>query len=364
LNKGSITLFLGAGASACESFPTVLQFFEHVKFPAGVDARGFKTACMELARRIAIVERTQENNSWPRFDAEKLWGNLELLVSSNKLTSPPFGLPVTGTGGLLGQDVGRVSPEDLLVFLKEQILRIYGRRISASQSKPRPHQELLALLNKIFPAEEPISVYTTNYDTIVEDLADSLALSETLNARAQVCTGFAQGNPGRWKPELFDAKPVLGERQIHLLKLHGSVIWKWDTSGASPEPIEMNWRQPTGDTDCLLYFGYKSVPETDPFRTLHARFKDSLLRSSAVVVIGFQFADPYIRETFDFALRANPQLRLICCLKHKPENHTPMANLIHAFPGRVQILSGDDGSPIAFGEDRFLEALTTALSTG
>jgi hypothetical protein len=362
LNKGPITLFLGAGASACESFPTVLQFFEHVKFPDGVDARGFQTASMELARRISIAERTQENIDWPRFDAEKLWGNLELLVNSNKLTSAQFGLPVTRTGGLLQQDAGRVSPEDLLVFLKEQILRIYGRSVSASPAKPRPHQDLFALLNKILPTEEPISVYTTNYDTIIEDLIHSQSFSEASLAGAQVCTGFTQGNPGRWKPELFDAKPVLRTRQIHLFKLHGSVIWKWDTSGSMPEPIEMNWRQPTGDTNCLLYFGYKSVPESDPFLTLHVRFKDSLLRSSAVIVIGFQFADPYIRETFDFALRANPRLRLICCLRHKPQDNTPLANLIHAFPDRVRILSGEDGLPIAFGEDRFSEALANALS--
>jgi hypothetical protein len=363
LNKGPITLFLGAGASACESFPTVLQFFEHVKFPDGVDARGFKTACMELARRISIAERTQENTAWPRFDAERLWGSLELLVNSNKLTSVPFGLPVTRTAGLSSQDAGRVSPEDLLVFLKEQILRIYGRSVCATQAKPSPHQNLFALLNKILPTEEPISVYTTNYDTVIEDLIHSPVFSETFHAGAQVCTGFAQGNPGRWKPELFDAKSVSGTRQIHVFKLHGSVTWKWDASGSSPQPVEMNWRQPTGDTDCLLYFGYKSVPETDPFRTLHVRFKDSLLKSSAVVVIGFQFADPYIRETFDFALRANPQLRVSCCLRHNPQNNTPLANLIHAFPNRVKILSGDDGSPIAFGQDQFSQALMTALST-
>jgi CTP:molybdopterin cytidylyltransferase MocA len=105
------------------------------------------------------------------------------------------------------------------------------------------------------------------------------------------------------------------------------------------------------------------VPETDPFRTLHTHLKDSLVRSSAVVVIGFQFADPYIRETFDFALRANPRLRLICCLKHMPQVNTPLANLIHTFPNRVHILSGDDGTPIAFGEDRFSQALSAALST-
>lgn len=361
LAKGSITVFLGAGASACESFPTVLQFFEHVKFPDGVDARGFKTACMELARRIAIAERTQDNSQWPRFDAEKLWGNLELLVNSNKLTSVPFGLPVTHTG-LSPQNAG-VSPEDLLVFLKEQILRIYGRRVS-TPSNPCPHRDLFKLLGKVIPTEEPICVYTTNYDTIIEDLFSSQSFSEeTFHSAARVCTGFAQGNPGLWGPDLFDAKAAAGTRQVNLFKLHGSVTWKWESTGSALEPVEMNWRQPTGDTDCLLYFGYKSVPETDPFRTLHNRLKDSLVKSSVVFVIGFQFADPYIRETFDFALRANPQLRIVCCLKHLPQPNTPLASLMHAFPGRVDMLSGENNTPIAFGEARFLQALETALST-
>ncbi|MGH9452150.1 MAG: hypothetical protein ACRD11_16700 [Terriglobia bacterium] len=128
-HKGSITLFLGAGASVCESFPTVFQFFERVKFPDGADARGFHTACQELARRIAVAERTQENSQWPRFDAEKLWGNLQLLVNSNKLTSVPFGPPVTHTG---------LSPQIKLrrhsrVFLKKMLearpakARFYGK---------------------------------------------------------------------------------------------------------------------------------------------------------------------------------------------------------------------------------------------
>ena len=177
-----------------------------------------------------------------------------------------------------------------------------------------------------------------------------------------MCTGFARGNPGRWKPELFDAKPTQGTRQINLFKLHGSVTWKWESTDAGLEPVEMNWRQPTGETDCLLYFGYKSVPEADPFRTLHNRFKDSLVKSSVVFVIGFQFADPYIRETFDFALRANPQLRIVCCLKHMPTPNMPLANLMHAFPGRVQILAEDKNVPIAFGQDRLPEALRTSLS--
>ena len=360
LDRGSITVFLGAGASACEAFPTVFQFFEHVKFPDGADSRGLKTACMELARRIAVAERTHEDSQWPRFDAEKLWGNLELLVNSNKLTSQPFGLPVTYTS-FSSQNAG-VAPEDLLVFLKEQILRIYGRTVS-TPSKPSPHLGIFKLLGEVIPVEEPICVYTTNYDTIIEDLFSSPSFSEeTFHSAVRLCTGFAQGNPGRWSPDSFDAKRAAGMRQINLLKLHGSATWKWESTGSGLEPVEMNWRQPTGDTDCLLYFGYKSVPETEPFRTLHNRFKDSLVKSSVLLAIGFQFGDPYIRETFDFALRANPWLRVICCLKHVPQPNTPLANLMHAFPGRVEILSGDNHAPIAFGEDRFCEALRATLS--
>jgi hypothetical protein len=338
-----------------------MDFFERVEFPAGADARGFQTACQELARRIAVAERTHENTQWPRFDAEKLWGNLELLVNSNKLTSVQFGLPVTHTS--LSPQNAAIAPEDLLVFLKNQIMRIYGRSVSIP-SQPCPHRDLFALLHEITPTDEPICVYTTNYDTIVEDFFQSPSFSEeTFHSPARVCTGFGQGNPGRWNPELFDAKPAAGTRQVNLFKLHGSVTWKWESSGSVFVPVETNWRQATGDTDCLLYFGYKSVPETEPFKILHNRFKGSLVGSSTVFAVGFQFADPYIRETFDFALRANPRLRIVCCLNRFPPPNSPLARLMHEFPARFHMLSEADNTPIAFGNDGFLQALRTALST-
>jgi hypothetical protein len=233
---------LGCFGSACESFPTVFQFFEHVKFPKGIDARGFQTACIELARRISVAERTQENAHWPRVDAEKLWGNLELLVNSNKLKDQPFGIPVTHSG--LSSGNRGVAPEDLLAFLKEQILWIYGRRIS-TPSKASPHRDLFAVLNEILPADAPIAAYTTNYDTVVEDLFRSpSACPDNPRGLGPVCTGFEKSNPGRWNPELFDAPPDLNTRQLNLYKLHGSVTWKWESTESGLEPVEMNWRHP------------------------------------------------------------------------------------------------------------------------
>jgi hypothetical protein len=70
---------------------------------------------------------------------------------------------------------------------------------------------------------------------------------------------------------------------INLVKLHGSATWKLD---AARQPIETGWSMPT-DHDCLLCFGYKSVPEQDPFVALHTLLKSVLLRCEAVIAIGF-----------------------------------------------------------------------------
>ena len=98
---------------------------------------GIRNAFQNKPRRPTI--------EWPRFDAEKLWGNLELLVNSNKLTNVPFGLPVTRTGGLLQQDAGCVSRQeqleadladawsrDPLVLLQSGVHQRYTERSSAA----------------------------------------------------------------------------------------------------------------------------------------------------------------------------------------------------------------------------------------
>ncbi len=94
---------------------------------------------------------------------------------------------------------------------------------------------------------------------------------------------------------------------------------------------------------------------------LHNRLKDDLLDSAALVAVGFRFADPYIHETIDFALRANRELRVICCLKHDPQPNAPLWRLMQAFPERVVLLRGIEGKPVSFGKEGFLTALEEIL---
>ena len=113
--------------------------------------------------------------------------------------------------------------------------------------------------------------------------------------------------------------------------------------------------------DCLLYFGYKSVPEKEPFVTLHRLLKMALLRCDAVIAIGFRFVDPYIRELFDFALRANRRLRIICALTRTPESSSPLAVMMNDFPDRVLLLADSEGNAIRFGHPDFEEMLERTL---
>lgn len=72
--------------------------------------------------------------------------------------------------------------------------------------------------------------------------------------------------------------------------------------------------------------------EKEPLMGLHAQLKEALLRPAIIVVIGFRFGDPYIRETFDLALRSNRDLKVVCCLRRAPKREASLRRLMKDFP--------------------------------
>jgi hypothetical protein len=355
-----LMLFLGAGASAPAGLPLVREFFEHVDFPPD---RGFRAACLRVAQLIEAEEGRSAPGDLKGYDAENLFGRLEMLSQTEALLQHPLKIPVSAT-----TNIG-VSPRELLDFLKREVVRIYGKTPPSHSLPPVPtrapdYQPLLGVLHMAAPIEDPLRVLTTNYDTLVEEFFSSKVNSEWLHQgyRAKLVTGFSESGSRAFRPQTFAAKSAPGERLVHFIKLHGSVSWKLQRRLGGQTVVETGgFTAPTGEHDCVLYFGYKSVPQEEPFKTLHNQLKDGLLRPGTMIVIGFQFADPYIRETFDFALRANKTLRLICCLRRSPESNTPLKNLMEAFPEQISVLRGRDKEPVPFGDRGFYEALRAAL---
>lgn len=265
--------------------------------------------CQHLAREISIYEESQEHYTWPEFDAEKIFGWLELIERAGRIRDTNIGMTYSS----------QFSVQNVLSHLRSEVVRIYGASLAPDVFSEAPHHSLIELIDKVVPPNEPLHFFTTNYDGIIEQILEAKG-SEFLTSgrRLRVCTGFNSTRPNRCQPELFRAKPERGERLVHVVKLHGSATWKKDDSG----PVETGWGMPTSH-DCLLYFGYKSIPNEEPFIALHEILKIALLESDAVVTIGFRFGDPYIRELFDFSMRANSNLRVICILTKQPTANSP-----------------------------------------
>jgi hypothetical protein len=112
-------------------------------------------------QRISILEGTNENTDWPHFDAEKLFGYLELLERAGRFDSRHLGLHIPNS-----------SPAEtnaVLGFLRREIVHIYGTPVdSAVLSAKAPHRALLHVLDAFHPVGDPMAVFTTNYDLILE----------------------------------------------------------------------------------------------------------------------------------------------------------------------------------------------------
>lgn len=349
-------VLLGAGASRFANFPAVDSFFGHA-WPqrGGV----LDELCSQLARRISIRENTKENVQWPTFNAEKVFGWLEILDNAQKIQS------VNGGAGAVTISNGRgleKRADELMSELKREIVRVYGTEPDPKTLKAAPHNDLFKLLDSVLGQNATLDVFTTNYDRLLEKLFDFWDNgNRPLNKQTRLCTGFSlHQQPGQWQRELFDEKPTPGVRLIRLAKLHGSITWKREP--ATGRIVDTRWPAPT-DYDVLLYFGYKSVPEEEPFLTVHSLLKSALLEYDFLIAIGFRFADPYIYELFDLALRANPKLQVIYCLNRAPESGSPLWRMSEQFAGRVRMLASPTGDPVPFGHRDFQECLSRMIST-
>lgn len=349
-----IAVLLGAGASAFANYPTVDSFFRTAWPKGGL----LSEACLELARSISILERTTDHSNWPSYNAEKVFAYLEVLDKAQKIqTAGNWGESVSISNR---RDLTKTANE-LMSELKIEIARVYGWKVSPSTLTSAPHNDLFRLLGYYLPDGEPLHVFTTNYDGLLEDLFSHWNNGNSPLGRAfRICTGFSQDQPGRWSPDLLEEKPNQGDgaRLIKLAKLHGSISWKKDTDGST---IDTKWRGGTPH-DVLLYFGYKSVPEDEPFFALHRLLKLVLLEYDVLLAIGFRFADPYIYELHDIALCANKGLQVIYCLDRSPELESPLSRLTKDFPERIHMLTDSSGVPIPFGNAAFKESLEGILS--
>jgi hypothetical protein len=149
-----------------------------------------------------------------------------------------------------------------------------------------------------FQDDEPLDVFTLNYDRLVESMAARFGVRFT--------TGFADV----WDPELFGEQ---NKWQMRVFKLHGSINW-YRLPGrsmifhGSKEHYAFPGEPPV---EVLLYPAEGKESYADPYATLMAGFTRALSEAEFCIAIGYSFRDPHIRRTVLDQLARNPSLQLL-----------------------------------------------------
>jgi hypothetical protein len=147
-------------------------------------------------------------------------------------------------------------------------------------------------------SDEPLDVFTMNYDRLVESMAARFGFRFT--------TGFGDV----WDPGLFDSEKRWAMR---VFKLHGSVDW-YRVPGTSViyQGAKEHYAFPKSlPVEVLLYPAESKEAFAEPFATLMSWFTRALSTAKFCIAVGYSFRDAHIRRTVLDRLGTNPALQLL-----------------------------------------------------
>lgn len=155
--------------------------------------------------------------------------------------------------------------------------------------------------------DEPLVVFTTNYDLGVEEFCRQ-------SGDYKLFDGFTLQSPllGQmvWSPTSFKSfKPTRGVKNVVLFKLHGSTDWfkSGDRIIRGPEVF-------AGDDEVhpnlIIYPAMRKVAVDDPFFTAYDFLQQCLSNARCLLVVGYSFRDQDSLTRLRSAVRANPQLKI------------------------------------------------------
>jgi len=154
--------------------------------------------------------------------------------------------------------------------------RAFIRQLFASRAKPGFQQS-------------PVSFFTTNYDTLIED---ALALE-----RIAFLDGFVGGAMGYWSPEHGYADHKLWRVGAKVFKLHGSVDWHLVEDG-NVMRCRSSCRYPDRVNNLLIYPQSTKYVATqkDPFATIFGHFRAALAKGpdNVLGICGYSFGDDHV----------------------------------------------------------------------
>lgn len=289
-----IALFLGAGASVPYGMPTTRELREKIRhddldFPRKdlLDPDGFP----DIEHVLSVLDQLL---SFLQSRAGGLYTEFTTNPPDKKEHAP----------SALEFSIERlVSYVNASHKSKEIIEDIITQNYKWSTSKNASAEKILGpLFDFVKSKDEQVTVFTTNYDTAIEEYCGKV------RRNTECVDGFKFDDVRRrvvWDGKFVPQNDALGTK-VFLYKLHGSMNWLADDSDdrmaivqkpntdASSDPEHDMYIRPSLDTK-------DEATQKEPYATILRQFSHILPSFDVCIVIGYSFRDPHIsKELVEF----------------------------------------------------------------
>lgn len=298
-NYGNIIVLAGAGASVvlngnniCEKFgKTVSMLVELINKELKMDSNCF--TLQELAdfcKYNVTVEEVEESKINPKFNLEDF---LSDLLSFEKYVAE---------GDYPKYEVSKNKIFDLIIS---------NTSYDYDESYLK-HSAFINTVSHLVKTPSKLSIVTTNYDTLIEDAADSIGFT--------VIDGFTFAHRPQFDSDMFEWNLVkdienIKTREleykkniINLLKLHGSLTWERSDKHIFRKE-KNNVKKPI-----MIFPSSNKYMQSyqEPYFELFIKFQELLKRPNTLLITtGFSFADNHISQMIIQAILHNKSLALL-----------------------------------------------------
>lgn len=298
-NYGNIIVLAGAGASVvlngnniCEKFgKTVSMLAELINKELKMDSNCF--TLQELAdfcKYNVPVEEVEESKINPKFNLEDF---LSDLLSFEKYIAE---------GDYPKYEVSKNKIFDLIIS---------NTSYDYDESYLK-HSAFINTVSHLVKTPSKLSIVTTNYDTLIEDAADSIGFT--------VIDGFTFAHRPQFDSDMFEWNLVkdienIKTREleykkniINLLKLHGSLTWERSDKHIFRKE-KNNVKKPI-----MIFPSSNKYMQSyqEPYFELFIKFQELLKRPNTLLITtGFSFADNHISQMIIQAILHNKSLALL-----------------------------------------------------
>ena len=307
IRSKDIILLLGAGASAEAGIPTSAKMIEHIEdllaknntwkpylelynhvksgihYAAGLRGEFGNAVIYNIETLVNTLNELERNEDHPLFPFIATWNQRFVALAKS--------------------DFSRVKEFKLL------ILEELKKWMCPDDTSEGDYYSGITKLQQ--DSNFPLPIFSLNYDLCVERL-------DRLGFRVE--TGFGgYGQNYAWDWERFEDIGHMSDIDIVLYKLHGSINWKRDETTKQIFSIEQV--QGIDSKQMELIFGRDfKLEAADPYLFYAYTFRQSTLRASMIVSVGYGFGDIHINKMLTQGLRAGNNCRLIVVLNCKKDN--------------------------------------------